>query len=86
LNHRERLETSLAGGNPDRPPVALWRHFPVDDQYPENLVKSTLDFQETFDFDLVKVSPASSYCLKDWGVDDEWQGNPEGSREYTHRM
>jgi uroporphyrinogen decarboxylase len=86
LNHRERLETSLAGGNPDRPPVALWRHFPVDDQYPENLVKSTLDFQETFDFDLVKVSPASSYCLKDWGVDDEWQGNPEGSREYTHRV
>lgn len=86
MNHRERIEASLSGEKIDRPPVALWRHFPVDDQYPDALVKSTLDFQDTFDFDLVKVSPASSYCIKDWGVDDEWQGNPEGSRAYTQHV
>ncbi len=38
------------------------------------------------DFDLVKVTPASSYCLKDWGVEDEWHGNPEGTRQYVNRV
>jgi len=70
----------------DRPPVALWRHFPVDDQTPQGLAQSITIFQHTFDFDLVKVTPASSYCLKDWGAQDEWRGNPEGTREYTRRV
>jgi len=65
--------------------VALWRHFPVDDQTPEGLASATLVFQRTFDFDLVKVTPSSSYCLKDWGVEDEWRGATEGTREYTRR-
>jgi uroporphyrinogen decarboxylase len=83
MNHRERLETVLAGQNPDRVPVALWRHFPVDDQEPESLADATIDYQRTFDFDLVKVTPASSFCIKDWGVDDEWRGASEGTRDYT---
>jgi len=29
LSHRQRLQASLSGEQPDRPPVALWRHFPV---------------------------------------------------------
>jgi uroporphyrinogen decarboxylase len=87
MNHRERLETVLAGQNPDRVPVALWRHFPVDDQEPESLADATIDYQRTFDFDLVKVTPASSFCIKDWGVDDEWRGASEGTRDYTvHRI
>jgi len=67
---------------PDRPPIALWRHFPVDDQSPENLAQAHLAFQRTYDFDLVKVTPASSFCLKDWGVDDVWEGSTEGTRRY----
>ena len=35
--HRTRLETCLSGVQPDRTPVALWRHFPVDDQTPAGL-------------------------------------------------
>lgn len=86
LSHRARLEACLAGQTPDRPPVALWRHFPVDDQTPEGLAMATAAFQRTFDFDLIKVTPASSFCIKDWGVDDRWAGNPEGTREYTRRV
>lgn len=86
LTHRERLETCLSGERPDRVPVALWRHFPVDDQTPEGLAKATLHFQETFDFDLVKYTPASSFCLKDWGSMDEWRGAPEGTRDYTQEV
>jgi uroporphyrinogen decarboxylase len=84
ISHRERLETTLSGQKPDRPPVALWRHFPVDDQNPQDLARSVVRFQNTFDFDLVKITPASTYCLADWGVRDTWQGNPEGTRAITH--
>jgi uroporphyrinogen decarboxylase len=38
----------------DRPPVALWRHFPVDDQSPDALAAATLNFQQTYDFDLLR--------------------------------
>jgi uroporphyrinogen decarboxylase len=86
LTHRQRLETCLSGQIPDRTPVALWRHFPVDDQTPESLARAILVFQETFDFDLVKVTPSSSYCLKDWGVQDEWRGATEGTRDYGVRI
>src|SRR5512135_1886086 len=81
--HRERLQTCIAGGTPDRTPVALWRHFPVDDQSPDALAAAQTAFQRTFDFDLVKVTPASSFCLKDWGADDVWEGESEGTRRYV---
>lgn len=86
ITRRHRLEKSLAGERPDHSPIALWRHFPVDDQSPHHLYQSIVDFQKTFGFDLIKVTPASSYCLKDWGVTDTWKGNPEGTREYTSRI
>jgi uroporphyrinogen decarboxylase len=84
--HQERIQACIKGEVIDRPPVALWRHFPVDDQSPELLAKATLHFQKTYDFDLVKVTPASSFCLKDWGVEDEWKGHTEGTRQYTRRI
>jgi uroporphyrinogen decarboxylase len=86
VNHRQRLEVVLSGDSPDRTPVALWRHFPVDDQSPGSLAAATLEFQQIYDFDLVKVTPASSFCLKDWGAQDAWRGSAEGNREYTHRV
>ncbi|NLG74063.1 MAG: uroporphyrinogen decarboxylase [Chloroflexi bacterium] len=86
LSHRARLEACLSQGPLDRPPVALWRHFPVDDQTPEGLAAATLAFQRTYDWDLVKVTPASSYCLRDWGAVDVWQGATEGTRAYTRRI
>lgn len=81
-SHRERLETTLGSQQPDRAPVALWRHFPVDDQTPGGLAAAISAFQRQFDFDLIKVTPSSSFCLYDWGVKDRWAGNPEGTREY----
>ena len=85
LNKRERLARAIHGEVTDRTPVALWRHFPVDDQDPAGLAASTITFQRDYDFDFVKVTPASSFCVKDWGADDQWTGNPEGTRDYTHR-
>jgi len=86
ISHREQMQACLNGEKTDRPAVALWRHFPVDDQSPETLAAATLNFQKTYDFDLVKVTPASSFCIRDWGVEDVWEGHTEGTRRYTNRL
>jgi uroporphyrinogen decarboxylase len=82
MTRRERLEEAIRGRATDRPPVALWRHFPGDDQDPEELAASTVAFQREYDFDFIKVTPASSFCVRDWGAQDRWVGNEEGTREY----
>jgi len=84
--HRERIQACLRGEIVDRPPVALWRHFPVDDQSAEALAVAHLAFQGLYDFDLVKVTPASSFSVQDWGVEDKWEGNTEGTRTYSKRV
>lgn len=81
MDHSERMHRCISGQTIDRVPVALWRHFPVEDQDLGLLAKAVVRFQETYDFDFVKITPASSFCVKDWGVKDEWRGNPEGTRE-----
>jgi len=50
------------------------------------LAAAHLQYQANYDFDLLKITPASSFCLKDWGVDDEWVGDTEGTRRYTKRV
>ena len=82
---RKRLEATIAGHETDRLPVALWRHWPGDDQNAEALAASHLKWQQDYDWDLVKVTPASSYAITGWGVKDRWVGSLEGTREYRHR-
>ncbi len=82
MSKRERLEATIAGQPVDRLAVALWRHWPVDDQTAISLARATLDLQSTFDFDFVKVSPSSNNCVADWGVQSRWVGNEEGTREW----
>jgi uroporphyrinogen decarboxylase len=86
MNKRERLEKTIAGEPTDRVPVALWRHFPGDDQRAADLARSTVDFQISYDWDFVKVTPASSFCVTDYGVQDQWEGSLEGTRAYTKRV
>lgn len=82
---RRRLEAVINGEAADRLPVALWRHWPGDDQDAEALAAAHVKWQDDYDWDLVKVSPPSSFCLVDWGVEDRWEGHPEGTRTYTRR-
>jgi len=82
MDHRERMKLVINHEKADHVPISFWRHFPMDDQQPESLATSTLIFQQQFDFDFVKVTPASSFCIKDWGAVDVWRGNSEGTRDY----
>jgi len=86
VNKRERLEATIAGERVDRPAVALWRHWPGDDQRAADLVRATLDFQRQYDWDLVKCMPASNYCLADWGVQSTYLGSEEGTRQWGPRL
>jgi uroporphyrinogen decarboxylase len=86
MTHHERLFTAIAGQSPDRVPIALWRHFPDADQTAEGLAHATLSFQKEFDFDLVKVTPASGYMAEAWGAQLIPKQNDEGTRDYVRRV
>jgi uroporphyrinogen decarboxylase len=86
MSKRERLEATIAGQVVDRPAVALWRHWPGDDQRAGDLAGATVDFQQRYDWDLVKCMPASNYCIADWGAQDVWVGNEEGTRQWGPRV
>ena len=46
--HRTRLETCLSGAQPDRVPVALWRHFPGQDRTPKGFAEAHLAFFQRY--------------------------------------
>ncbi len=82
MTKRERLAAAVAGNETDRAPVALWRHFPVDDADAEQLVLSVLAFQQQYDWDFIKLTPLSNYLVADWGGTVAYHGHPEGTSDY----
>jgi uroporphyrinogen decarboxylase len=75
----------MQGAPLDRPPVALWRHFPQDDARAESLAAAHLRFFKTYDWDFLKVTPASGYYGDDWGLHASYRPHREGTRHYTDR-
>jgi len=82
---RELFGRILAGDSVDAPAVAFWKHHPVADQDGARLAEATIAFQRQVDCDLVKIGPASSYQLIDYGLRDEWIPDGIGRRTVTHR-
>ncbi|GAB3628128.1 hypothetical protein PTE30175_02493 [Pandoraea terrae] len=80
MDHWQRIETSLAGGKPDRIPVSLWKHFPDDDRDVGMLVEHTLTWQRKWQFDLVKFMPSGTYGVEDWGAETAYEGAWNGAR------
>ncbi len=81
MSHFERIEAAIAGGVTDRVPVALWRHFPVDDQDPAKLAAHSVAWQRKYDFDLVKFMPSGTYSVEDWGAKSAYDGAANGARK-----
>ena len=80
MDHWQRTEAAVAGEKTDRVPVALWRHFPIDDQDPGRLAALTLEWQRAWDFDLVKFMPSGTYSVEDWGAQSVYEGAANGAR------
>lgn len=85
MHKRERLERTLAGEATDRIPVALWRTLPGDDQRSADFAYATVQFQQTFDWDFVKITPTRYYSVLDYGVQTQWQGDVSGERTVLKR-
>ena len=83
LRYRALLERRLGGAACSVVPVLFWKHHPVADQDGAALCRATLDFQAQFDCDVVKISPAATYQLPDYGLGDAWLGDPIGRRAVT---
>lgn len=81
MTHWERIERTISGDQTDRPPIALWRHFPEDDLSIEKLVRRTVDWQNKWNFDLVKFMPTGTYSAEAWGVATAYQGAVNGARD-----
>jgi uroporphyrinogen decarboxylase len=85
MSKRDRLAAAVRGEETDRPPVALWRHFPTDDQDVEQLALSAIAFQTQYDWDFIKLTPSSSYSVEGWGCRVAYRGGAEGTSEYLVR-
>ncbi|HEY5595904.1 MAG TPA: uroporphyrinogen decarboxylase family protein [Candidatus Bipolaricaulota bacterium] len=85
MTHKQRIQAAIGGKPLDRLPVALWRHFPREDATAEGLARSVVQFQQRFDFDLVKVTPVAGYPAEAWGATLHYLDNANGTRGYTHR-
>lgn len=83
MDSRTRLQKTIAGEATDRPPVALWRHWPGDDQRAADLAVSVIEYQKTYGWDFVNVAPADTYQVVDYGLQDQWEPNASGTRTIT---
>lgn len=65
---RERVEAVLNGELPDRPPITCYHHFPEFEHGGARLMADTfLKFQQTYDWDYVKMNPRAVYYYEAWG-------------------
>jgi uroporphyrinogen decarboxylase len=83
MKHRERINAALRGELVDRVPVALWRHFPGDDTHADKLAERVVEFQKKYDFDFVKITPASGFRGEMYGATYVDGKNREGTRAYV---
>ncbi len=68
LDHHDRLRALREGVTPDRPPVALWRHFYKDEDDLDKYVEDMVGWQRRYDWDFLKINPRASYHYEPWGV------------------
>lgn len=74
MNHFERVAAALAGEPVDRVPIAFWRHHPGVDSRTDEFAEASLQWQERFEWDLMKITPGAGYSYEPWGVSFVYPG------------
>ncbi len=85
MTRREWIQKVIRGEEVERVPVAVWRHFPIEDTAAESLAKETIAFQKKYDWDLVKVTFASGYMAEAFGAQLVPTDAEDGTRTYRSR-
>jgi len=68
MNPRERVMAALRGDPVDRPPVSFWGHFYHRESSARDLVDATVEFQNEYGWDWIKLNPRKHYHVEPWGV------------------
>lgn len=71
MDKRERVRAALAGEPVDRVPISFWRHFPERDRTAAGLAEVTVEFQQAYDLDFIKLMPTGMYPTQDYGCQIE---------------
>ncbi len=72
MTKTERIQALLAGKKLETPAINLWKHFPPYDENPDELIKKTIEFQDRFQWDFVKVTYQGLFSIQDWGSTIKW--------------
>lgn len=75
MRPRERVIAALRGGEVDRPPFAVWRHFYPDEADPRQLADATIAFATRHWLDLIKFNSRAHYHGEPWGTRYEYAGS-----------
>jgi uroporphyrinogen decarboxylase len=80
VTRRERLAATFARQPTDRPPYAVWRHFPAVDRSPAGLAQATLRFHERYGSDFLVLAPPEGWAVSAWGCEEADEAGPDGRR------
>lgn len=85
MRYKELLHSCLAGDMLHLSPAAAWQHKPVLDQTSSDFAYATAAEQKLYDYDFVKLTPASTWQSIDNGLQDRWNNDFLGRREVVRR-
>ncbi|AFK05605.1 hypothetical protein Emtol_0087 (plasmid) [Emticicia oligotrophica DSM 17448] len=64
--------------------ISFWKHHPYSDQNGHLLAQEAIDFQNTFQFDFLKLTSAGDWLAVCYGAGDElWENDSLGRRKIT---
>jgi uroporphyrinogen decarboxylase len=69
VDKRARVLAALEGRRVDRVPFTMWRCAYLQAESAQGLARSTLDFSERYDVDLLVLTPRPYYLAEAWGAD-----------------
>jgi uroporphyrinogen decarboxylase len=64
---RDRIKKVLSGEIPDRIPVSIWGHDFLREWSAEDLAAQTIEKQQQYDYDFVKMNPRATFWAELWG-------------------
>lgn len=94
MTHKERLQAVVEGKKTDRPAFAAWGpHMNLIDRNAKDFAEATIQYQNTYQFDFIKLMPNGMYFTEDFGqqlkpaehiFDDTWMNVEKSAIKDPH--
>ena len=73
---RDRLAAIFSGEKADRPPVSAYTHEVAAERTGEALAQATIDYQQRWDWDWIKLNPRTVHYAEAWGNEYDYDNYP----------